>query len=70
MYGGALSDGNAHSNDDLPLLVAGHAGGIKGGRQVAAPAKTPVSNLFVAMLNRAGLETASFADSTGVDLGL
>ena len=28
LYGGALSDGNAHSNSDLPLLVAGHAGGL------------------------------------------
>lgn len=70
LYGGALSDGNAHSNDDLPLLVAGHAGGMKGGRQLAAAAKTPVSNLFVEMLNRTGLETPTFADSTGVALGL
>ncbi|MBS1830718.1 MAG: DUF1552 domain-containing protein [Acidobacteria bacterium] len=65
LYGSALSDGNAHSNFDLPLVLAGHAGGIKGGRHVAAEARTPVANLFVQMLNRAGLETKSFADSTG-----
>ncbi|MFN7939489.1 MAG: DUF1552 domain-containing protein [Bryobacteraceae bacterium] len=65
LYGSALSDGNAHSNFDLPLVLAGHAGGIKGGRHVAAEAKTPVANLFVQMLNRTGLETKSFADSTG-----
>jgi hypothetical protein len=44
LYGGALSDGNAHSNFDLPLVVAGHMGGIRGGRYVAAEAKTPVAN--------------------------
>jgi hypothetical protein len=69
LYGGALSDGNAHSSFDLPLLVAGHAGGIQGGRHLAAEAKTPVANLFVQLLNKVGLETPSFADSTGqVDL--
>src|SRR5262245_8103342 len=65
LYGCALSDGNAHSNYDLPLLLAGHAGGILGGRHIAAEAKTPVANLFVQMLNRSGIETPKFADSTG-----
>src|ERR1700758_4854905 len=35
LYGGALSDGNAHSSFDLPLVLAGHAGGLLGGRHVA-----------------------------------
>ena len=66
LYGGALSDGNAHSNFDLPLLVAGHAGGIRGGRHVASAAKTPVANLFVQLMNVVGLEVEQFADSTGM----
>lgn len=66
LYGSALSDGNAHSNQDLPLLVAGHAGGLQGGRHVASAPKTPVANLFVHLLNCAGLETETFADSTGM----
>jgi Protein of unknown function (DUF1552) len=65
LYGGALSDGNAHSNSDLPLLVAGHAGGLRGGSHVASDAHTPVANLFVQLLNCIGVETESFADSTG-----
>ncbi len=65
LYGGALSDGNAHSNFDLPLLVAGRLGGIRGGQYITAEAKTPVANLFVQLLNRAGLEMERFADSTG-----
>jgi hypothetical protein len=62
LYGGALSDGNGHSNDNLPLLVAG---GHRGGRHLAAPAKTPVANLFVAMMDRAGVTVEQFGDSTG-----
>lgn len=65
LYGSALSDGNQHSNYDLPLVMAGHAGGLKGGRIFAAAEKTPVSNLFVDMLQRSGLEVEKFADSTG-----
>jgi hypothetical protein len=64
-YGGALSDGNQHSNHNLPLLVAGHAGGQKGGRHVAAKPETPAANLFLNMLGRAGVAAESFGDSTG-----
>ena len=65
LYGCALSDGNAHSSKDLPLVVAGHAGGLKGGQHVAAEQGTPVSNLFVQLMNCVGLETERFADSVG-----
>jgi hypothetical protein len=65
LYGCALSDGNAHSSKDLPLVVAGHAGGLKGGQHVAVEQGTPVSNLFVQLMNCVGLETERFADSTG-----
>lgn len=67
LYGGALSDGNQHSNTNLPLLVAGHAGGRKGGRHVAVTA--PAANLFVEMLQSSGVSVEKFGDSTGrVDL--
>jgi len=66
LYGGALSDGNAHSNVNLPLLVAG----AKRGRHIVEPERTPVANLFVTMLNGAGIELDQFGDSTGhLDLG-
>jgi len=69
LYGSALSDGNAHSNVDLPLVLAGHAGGLKGGRHIASERGTPVANLFVELMNAVGLETEHFGDSTGrVDL--
>jgi hypothetical protein len=65
LYGSALSDGNAHSNLDLPLVLAGHAGGLRGGRHIAAEAGTPVADLFVEMLNHAGVKMGHFADSNG-----
>jgi len=65
LYGGALSDGNQHSNHNLPLLVAGHAGGQKGGHHVAAKPMTPAANLFVNMLDRVGAGANAFGDSTG-----
>ena len=60
-----MSDGNQHSNHNLPLLVAGHAGGQRGGRHVAAKAMTPAANLFVNMLDHVGVATETFGDSTG-----
>jgi hypothetical protein len=65
LYGSALSDGNAHSNVDLPLIVAGHAGGCKGGLHIASERGTPVANLFVQLMNAVGMETEHFGDSTG-----
>ena len=64
LYGGALSDGNAHSRVNLPLLVAGGCGRWQGGRHVAAQPQ-PVANLFVEMMNSVGMETTAFADSSG-----
>jgi hypothetical protein len=66
LYGSALSDGNAHANFDLPLVVAGHAGGLRGGRHIASEARTPVANLFVQLMNSVGIETQKFADSTAM----
>jgi len=69
LYGGALSEGNGHSVHDLPLLLAGHAGGLRGGRRVMAPLQSPATNLFLSMLDRIGVEKESFGDSTGrIDL--
>jgi len=68
LYGSGLSDGNLHTTENLPLLLAG--GGLgKGGRHVRYPPNTPLSNLFLTMLDKVGTPLDSFADSTGkVDL--
>lgn len=65
LYGSGISDGAVHNHDDLPILVAGGAGcGLAGGRHLVLE-KTPICNLYVEMLNRAGVGTERFGDSTG-----
>jgi hypothetical protein len=65
-YGSGFSDGNAHDHANLPVVLAGRANGqIKPGRHVRYPLETPMSNLFTAMLDRAGVPVESLGDSTG-----
>jgi hypothetical protein len=66
LFGSSLRDGNSHQPDNLPLLLAGRGGGaIKPGRHIAYPAKTPLCNLYVSMLQKLGTPVDTFADSTG-----
>lgn len=66
VYGSGLSDGDRHSHKDLPVLVAGQAGGqFQTGRHLKLEADTPMSNLYLTMLNKAGVGVDSFSDSTG-----
>lgn len=65
VYGGAIADGNRHTHDNLPVILAGHGGGaISTGRFLKAESQ-PMANLFVTMLNLYGVETSSFGDSNG-----
>lgn len=69
MIGGGMSDGNIHSHMDVPIALVGGAGEVKGNRHVVTPLGTPLSNLLVGLVNRAGVPVESFGDSTGmVDL--
>jgi hypothetical protein len=65
MIGGGMSNGNIHSHMDVPIAIVGGADGIRGNRHIAAPMGTPLSNLHVKILNRAGVAIDSFGDSTG-----
>jgi hypothetical protein len=66
VYGSAISDGNAHNHDNLPVLLCGKGGGtIKGGQHLRYPNNTPMNNLFLGMLDRAHVPVASLGDSTG-----
>jgi Protein of unknown function (DUF1552) len=66
VYGSGISDGNAHSHDDLPILLAGKGNGtIKTGRHIRLPKETPLTNLYVSMLDRMGVKVDGFGDSTG-----
>ena len=65
LYGSSLSDGNQHNFSPLPVLLAGGAAGqLEGGRHLAFPEDTPMSNLLLAMLHKIGAPVESIGDST------
>ena len=66
VYGSGISDGNRHTHENLPILIAGGGGGsVKPGRHLVYDKETPVANLYMTLLDRAGVHPESFGDSTG-----
>ena len=66
VYGSSLSDSNAHTHDNLPTLIAGGGGGLlRGGRHLRYANGTPMTNLFLTMLDRLGVDREQVGDSTG-----
>jgi hypothetical protein len=66
VYGCAIGDGNRHNHDDLPVVLAGGGGGtLASGRHLQLKESTPMTNLYVAMLARAGVKAERVGDSTG-----
>jgi hypothetical protein len=67
MYGSDLSVPTVHSQHDLPIILAGGAAGrIAGGRYVPYPGDlTPLTNLYLTMLDKVGVPTEKLGDSTG-----
>ena len=67
VYGSGLSDGNRHNNENLPVLLAGRGGGtLVPGRHLRYQEETPMTNLFMALLNRVDVDIPYLGDSTGV----
>jgi Protein of unknown function (DUF1552) len=66
VYGSGISDGNAHAHENLPILLAGKGNGtIKSGCHIRLPDETPLTNLHLSLLDRMGVSTQAFGDSTG-----
>ena len=67
LFGSGMGNGNAHTNYDLPILMAGR--GYQTGAHYAMPVpknkRVPLSNLYLSILNQLGVEDDSFAHSTG-----
>ena len=70
LYGTNMGSANAHSNDNLPVLLAG--GGFKHGAHLAFDRKKnyPLTNLYVSMLQRLGIDTSEFSSGTSTLRGL
>jgi len=66
LYGSNMSNSNAHDHFPLPNLVLGGAAGrLKGGRHLRYPDHTPMTNLLVSVLDKAGVRQETLGDSTG-----
>ncbi len=65
-----LGNAGTHSTRNLPILFAG--GGFQHGQYLAFDPQNgpPLSNLYVSMLQRLGIETHKFGSSTGTLTGL
>lgn len=64
LYGSSLADGHEHEAENLPLLLAGKGGRtIRSGRLVSFREQTSLSNLHLAMLQRAGVDIEEFGGS-------
>ncbi|MBI3209752.1 MAG: DUF1552 domain-containing protein [Candidatus Solibacter usitatus] len=72
LFGSGMGNGNAHTNTNLPIILAG--GAYKHGEYKmfpqSGPGKTQLSNLFLSMLHKFGLEVNRFGLSTGTLRGL
>jgi hypothetical protein len=66
MYGGGMGDGNLHRHKDLPCVLAGKLGGkFTTGKHLNYAENTPMANLLVTILDKAGVPVEKIGDSTG-----
>lgn len=66
LLGSGMGNPDVHDHRHLPILVAGGGGGrLKGGRHINYKEPTPMANLLLTMLDKAGVGMDKFADSTG-----
>jgi hypothetical protein len=71
LFGSGLRDGNVHSPVNLPIILGGRGGGrIATGQHIVYAPNTPLSNLYIAMLDAFGAPAERFADSTGLARGV
>ena len=61
-----MTNGNQHDHENLPtLLVGGGAGKHKGNRHIKMAKSTPLSNLMISLMDKAGINTEKFGQSSG-----
>jgi hypothetical protein len=66
VYGSGISDGDRHTHEDLPVLLVGRGHGhIHPGRHVVYPSDTPMTNLYLTLLDQIGVRPETIGDSTG-----
>ncbi len=67
LYGGGIRDGNQHNHSDLPLVLAGHGGGsLSPGEMHWAAENTPLTNLYLGLLDKMDISIPRIGDSSGM----
>lgn len=65
LYGSNMSNSHAHDHFPLPLaVIGGGCGTVRGGQHLRYPDHTPMSNLLLTVVHRAGVPVQSVGDST------
>jgi hypothetical protein len=65
LYGSNMSNSNAHNHYPLPTSIVGGWKTVKGGQHLVLPEHTPLANVLLTMLDRAGIGQDKLGDSTG-----
>ena len=66
LYGSGISNSNAHSGENLPILIAGGgAGRLRGGRHLKYTDKPPLPNLLVTLMDKLDVPVEKLGGSTG-----
>ena len=66
VFGGAISDPDRHNHENLPVILAGGGGGaLKLGRHLRLKEDTPMTNMYMKMLDVMGVQANHVGDSTG-----
>jgi hypothetical protein len=67
LYGSNMGNSNQHDNYPLPAVLVGGANGAHvGGKNLTLPARTPLANVHLTILNKLGIKQDKFANSTGI----
>ncbi len=69
LFSSEIADGDNHIHTDLPVLLAGRAGGrLRTGRHIRYASGTPIANLFISILNALGVDATTFGDDGAAPL--
>jgi hypothetical protein len=65
LYGSNIGNSDLHNHKQLPVLIVGKGGNLKGNQHIAAPKDTPLANVLLTLAQRSGVNVEKFGDSTG-----
>jgi hypothetical protein len=65
LYGSNMSNSNAHNHYPLPISMVGGWKTVKGGQHLVPAEHTPLANVLLTLLDRAGVTQDKLGDSTG-----